>query len=71
MIKRDHEEILQVIEGPKKRIVKEAPKKIVIDDNGLSLKVRMERMNDINLLKEEEDENNEEYKFKKIESKLR
>jgi hypothetical protein len=71
MIERDHEEILQVIEGPKKRIVKEAPKKIVIDDNGLSLKVRMERMNDINLLKEEEDENNEEYKFKNIESKLR
>ena len=71
MIERDHEEILQVIEGPKKRIVKEAPKKIVIDDNGLSLKVRMERMNDMNLLKEEEDENNEEYKFKNIESKLR
>ena len=71
MIERDHEEILQVIEGPKKRIVKEAPKKIVIDDNGLSLKVRMERMNDINLLKEEEDENNEEYKFKNIESKLK
>ena len=71
MIERDHEEILQVIEGPKKRIVKEAPKKIVIDDNGLSLKVRMERMNDINMLKEEEDENNEEYKFKNIESKLR
>jgi len=67
MIERDHEEILQVIEGPKKRIVKEAPKKIVIDDNGLSLKVRMERMNDINLLKEEEDEN----KFKNIESKLK
>ena len=71
MIERDHEEILQVIEGPKKRIVKEAPKKIVIDDNGLSLKVRMERMNDINMLKEEEDENNEEYKFKNIESKLK
>ena len=71
MIERDHKEILQVIEGPKKRIVKEAPKKIVIDDNGLSLKVRMERMNDMNMLKEEEDENNEEYKFKNIESKLK
>ena len=71
MLERDHEEIMQVIEGPKKRIVKEPPKKIVIEDNGLSLKVRMERMNDMNILKEEEEENNEENQFKNIENKLK
>ena len=68
MLEKDHEEILQVIEGPKKRIVKELPKKIMIEDNGLSLKVRMERMNDMNLLREEEEENNE---FKNIENRLK
>ena len=71
MIEQDHEEILKVIEGPKKRIVKEVPKKIMLDDNGLSLKVRMERMNDINNLRDEEDENNEEYQFKNLENKLK
>ena len=71
MLEKDHEEILKVIEGPKKRIVKEAPKKLLIEDKGLSLKIRMERMNDINMLREEEDENNEEYKFKNIENKLK
>ena len=68
MLEKDHDEILQVIEGPKKRIVKELPKKIMIEDNGLSLKVRMERMNDMNLLREEEEENNE---FKNIENRLK
>ena len=62
MLEKDHEEVLKVIEGPKKRIVKELPKKIMLDDNGLSLKVRMERMNDINNLRDEEDKNNEEGK---------
>ena len=71
MLEQDHEEILKVIEGPKKRIVKEVPKKIMLDDNGLSLKVRMERMNDINNLRDEEDENNEEYQFKNLENKLK
>ena len=71
MLEKDHDEILQVIEGPKKRIIKEVPKKIMIEDNGLSLKVRMERMNDINMLKEEEEENNEENKFKQLENKLK
>ena len=68
MLEKDHDEILQVIEGPKKRIVKEFPKKIMIEDNGLSLKVRMERMNDMNILREEEEENNE---FKNLENKLK
>ena len=68
MLEKDHDEILQVIEGPKKRIVKELPKKIMIEDNGLSLKVRMERMNDMNILREEEEENNE---FKNLENKLK
>ena len=71
MLEKDHEEILKVIEGPKKRIVKEVPKKIMLDDNGLSLKVRMERMNDLNNLRDEEDENNEEYQFKNLENKLK
>ena len=71
MLEKDHEEILKVIEGPKKRIIKEAPKKIMLDDNGLSLKVRMERMNDLNNLRDEEDENNEEYQFKNLENKLK
>ena len=71
MLEKDHDEILQVIEGPKKRIIKEAPKKLLIEDKGLSLKIRMERMNDMNMLREEEDENNEEYKFKNIENKLK
>ena len=71
MLEKDHEEIMQVIEGPKKRIIKEVPKKIMIEDNGLSLKVRMERMNDMNMLREEEDENNDEYKFKNLENKLK
>ena len=71
MLEKDHEEILKVIEGPKKRITKEAPKKIMLDDNGLSLKVRMERMSDLNNLREEEDENNEEYQFKNLENKLK
>ena len=71
MLEKDHDEILQVIEGPKKRIVKETPKKLLIEDKGLSLKIRMERMNDMNMLREEEDENNEEYKFKNIENKLK
>lgn len=71
MLEKDHDEILKVIEGPKKRVVKELPKKIMIEDNGLSLKVRMERMNDMNMLREEEDENNEEYKFKNLENKLK
>ena len=71
MLEKDHEEVLKVIEGPKKRIVKEVPKKIMFDDNGLSLKVRMERMNDLNNLREEEDENNEEYQFKNLENKLK
>ena len=66
MLEKDHEEVLKVIEGPKKRIVKELPKKIMLDDNGLSLKVRMERMNDINNLRDEEDKNNEEYQFKNL-----
>ena len=51
MLEKDHEEILKVIEGPKKRIIKEQPKKIMIDDNGLSLKVRMDRMSDLNNLR--------------------
>ena len=71
MLEKDHDEILKVIEGPKKRIIKEAPKKLVIEDKGLSLKIRMERLNDMNMLREEEDENNEEYKFKNIENKLK
>ena len=71
MLEKDHEEVLKVIEGPKKRIVKELPKKIMLDDNGLSLKVRMERMNDINNLRDEEDKNNEEYQFKNLENKLK
>ena len=71
MLEKDHDEILQVIEGPKKRIVKELPKKIMIEDNGLSLKIRMERMNDMNMLREEEEENNEENKFKNLENKLK
>ena len=71
MLEKDHDEILQVIEGPKKKITKELPKKIMIEDNGLSLKVRMERMNDMNMLREEEDENNEEYQFKNLENKLK
>ena len=71
MLEKDHDEILKVIEGPKKRIIKETPKKIMIDDNGLSLKVRMERMSDINNLREVEDENNEEYQFKNLENKLK
>ena len=71
MLEKDHEEILKVIEGPKKRITKEIPKKIMLDDNGLSLKVRMERMSDLNNLREEEDENNEEYQFKNLENKLK
>ena len=71
MLEKDHDEILKVIEGPKKRITKELPKKIMIEDNGLSLKVRMERMNDMNMLREEEDENNEEYQFKNLENKLK
>ena len=71
MLEKDHDEVLKVIEGPKKRIVKELPKKIMIEDNGLSLKVRMERMNDMNMLREEEDEDNEEYKFKNLENKLK
>ena len=71
MLEKDHEEILKVIEGPKKRIIKEQPKKIMIDDNGLSLKVRMERMSDLNNLREEEYENNEEYQFKDLENKLK
>ena len=71
MLEKDHEEILKVIEGPKKRITKEVPKKIMLDDNGLSLKVRMERMNDLNNLRDEEDENNEEYQFKNLENKLK
>ena len=71
MLEKDHDEILKVIEGPKKRIIKETPKKLVIEDKGLSLKIRMERMNDMNMLREEEDENNEEYKFKNIENKLK
>ena len=71
MLEKDHEEILKVIEGPKKRIVKEVPKKIMLDDNGLSLKVRMERMNDLNNLRDEEDQNNEEYQFKNLENKLK
>lgn len=71
MIEKDDEEIMQVIEGPKKRITKEAPTKIMIDENGLSLKVRMERMNDMNLLREEEDINNQEYQFKNIENNLK
>ena len=71
MLEKDHEEVLKVIEGPKKRIVKELPKKIMLDDNGLSLKVRMERMNDINNLRDEEYKNNEEYQFKNLENKLK
>ena len=71
MLEKDHEEVLKVIEGPKKRIVKELPKKIMLDDNGLSLKVRMERMNDLNNLRDEEDQNNEEYQFKNLENKLK
>ncbi len=71
MLEKDRDEILQVIEGPKKRIVKELPKKIMIEDNGLSLKIRMERMNDMNMLREEEEENNEENKFKNLENKLK
>ena len=71
MLEKDHDEILKVIEGPKKRIIKEAPKKLVIEDKGLSLKIRMERMNDMNIMREEEDEYNEEYKFKNIENKLK
>ena len=71
MLGKDHEEIIKVIEGPKKRITKEVPKKIMLDDNGLSLKVRMERMNDLNNLRDEEDENNEEYQFKNLENKLK
>ena len=71
MLEKDHEEVLKVIEGPKKRIIKEVPKKIMLDDNGLSLKVRMERMSDLNNLREEEDENNEEYQFKNLENKLK
>ena len=30
MLEKDHEEVLKVIEGPKKRIIKEVPKKITI-----------------------------------------
>ena len=71
MLEKDHEEVLKVIEGPKKRIIKEVPKKIMLDDNGLSLKVRMERMSDLNNLRDEEDENNEEYQFKNLENKLK
>ena len=71
MLEKDHDEILKVIEGPKKRIIKDVQKKIMVEDNGLSLKVRMERMNDINILKEEEEDNNEENKFKKLENKLK
>ena len=71
MLEKDHDEILKVIEGPKKRIIKDVQKKIMVEDNGLSLRVRMERMNDINILKEEEEENNEENKFKKLENKLK
>ena len=71
MLEKDHDEILKVIEGPKKRIIKDVQKKIMVEDNGLSLRVRMERMNDINMLKEEEEENNEENKFKKLENKLK
>ena len=71
MLEKDHEEVLKVIEGPKKRIIKEVPKKIMLDENGLSLKVRMERMSDLNNLRDEEDENNEEYQFKNLENKLK
>jgi hypothetical protein len=71
MLEKDHDEILKVIEGPKKRIIKDVQKKIMVEDNGLSLRVRMERMNDINILKEEEEDNNEENKFKKLENKLK
>ena len=71
MLEKDHDEILKVIEGPKKRIIKDVQKKIMVEDNGLSLRVRMERMNDINMLKEEEEDNNEENKFKKLENKLK
>lgn len=71
MLEKDHEEVLKVIEGPKKRIVKEAPTQIILDDNTLSLKIRMERMSDINYMKEEDELNNEENKFKSLEAKLK
>ena len=68
MLEKDREEVLQVIEGPKKRIIKEKENKIILDDNNLSLKVRMERMSDMNLLNNEDEEENN---FKSLESKLK
>ena len=65
---RDRKEIIEVIKGPKRRIVYEnkGTTSIKIDEKGLSLKVRMERMNTQNIIDTEE-----EGKFRSVEENIR